>query len=1153
MATERRESVFRIRLENGPALKQFERNRKAISDNAFALRENNKAIKQNIQAEKELRAEIALEGKATEAQGRALVNLIKERKRLEASASENEIALKGLRGENRELGNDLSLLTERGLRFRDKMAGATLEALKQSGVIGQLVNKNQFLKDSLDEVNSRLDKSGKEMSELEAAYAKGIISEKKYAEEKERLNKEINVQTKEAKKLERELSDVEDETTRLERKVEKLNEEWRQGRKSTEEYKKALKDINTNTSNLSSKFDSFVAGQGSRLKGALGGIATSWIGVGAAIYGVVQAFDAALDVIVEFDAGLARVKALGEDYEDSIDSLGDKAIELGAKYGIGASQALEGVEELAKAGLSAQDIISGGLDGALALAAASNISVGEAAEFAADSMTQFNLTGSDIPHLADLIAAGADKATGGVEDLREAFANGGLSLGQFNVTTEESAGVLTLFAANALKGSRAGTQIRRILTRLADPSREAKDELEKLGIAAFDTEGKFVGFENLAGQLQDRLSGLTDEQRQTSLSIIFGQQALDGANILYKSGADGVRDYTEAVDDAGFANEVAEKRLDSITGAQQKAKAAWEQFVLSIERGDGVIGNAVRGALEVFTDLFDMLTRINKISGERAEVEERVREQIALLTDDINIQNAAIGDYVKNLDASFGMLNGLREGEGRLLILQDERAAALSKINDLEGAVSSRRIVELAVEKARLAEIDRLITEEETKRLAAAAATEEQTDALEDNTDGLEENSGALGENNEKTKELSDSERARIALLREMTAEADKLSKINPIDILAGQRNQGPTNDDELNRLIEEKRRRDEAIAAAAKHAKAIEDYNLQQLQSSDNLYDQLAALEMEWANGSIDTYQEYLDRRDEINEQIKESDRQVIEAQLASAAGLFEVLQQFSDYGFDRQLADIDSELVALKESQDATNDPAQIERIEATIKAREKEKAALEKAKETQKNFAIAAALINTYLGASYALRDPTIPSTLVRILTVAKVIATGLLSVAKLRGFVGGGDVDGKTGDVRSSWGQSYQFPSGDNVLVRTMSGPVALKTGEKVLNKSQQRRAERIAGPGLWGAIGLPGYKRPESWVNMGTNRVPAYTVGGSLSVDETRPTPAAVVNNQIAGAVQRSSDRSQFVSWTEFSELDSSIELREELGSLGSDD
>jgi TP901 family phage tail tape measure protein len=109
-----------------------------------------------------------------------------------------------------------------------------------------------------------------------------------------------------------------------------------------------------------------------------------------------------------------------------MDALRGAALQAGKDTQYSATEAAKGITELSKAGVSTADILGGGLKGSLALAAAGQLDVGEAAETAASALTQFKLKGSDIPHVADLLAAGAGKAQGSVADLSAALNQSGL-------------------------------------------------------------------------------------------------------------------------------------------------------------------------------------------------------------------------------------------------------------------------------------------------------------------------------------------------------------------------------------------------------------------------------------------------------------------------------------------------------------------------------------------------------------------------------------------------------------------------------------------------------------------------------------------------------------------------------------------------------
>lgn len=144
---------------------------------------------------------------------------------------------------------------------------------------------------------------------------------------------------------------------------------------------------------------------------SLSTVATGLAGIGAS---AAAGVGAAVKYAASFDQAMSNVAATGADARKNQDALRDSAIEWGQKTQYSATEAAGGIEAMLKAGVSARDIIGkgdkGGLAGALNLAAAGGISVADASETAATAMTQFHLSGKDVPHLADLLAAGAGKA-----------------------------------------------------------------------------------------------------------------------------------------------------------------------------------------------------------------------------------------------------------------------------------------------------------------------------------------------------------------------------------------------------------------------------------------------------------------------------------------------------------------------------------------------------------------------------------------------------------------------------------------------------------------------------------------------------------------------------------------------------------------------
>lgn len=289
----------------------------------------------------------------------------------------------------------------------------------------------------------------------------------------------------------------------------------------------------------------------------------------------------AVKTFADFDAQMAQVKTLSHATADEMDQLSKAAETLGQKIGISASQAADAELELVKAGVSVSDILGGALQGSLQLAAAGQIDVGKATEIATIALTQFKLTGADVPHVADLLAAGADKALGGVQDLGEALKSGGLVASQFGISLDETVGTLSAFANAGLLGETAGTDLRQVLLKLANPSTEAAALMQKYGISLYDAAGKTVSLSTLSGELTSGLGTLSDAQKNNALATIFGSRAINGANVLMKEGAAGITDWTNKVNASGFAAHQAAGKMDNLNGDLSKLGAAFQANLIT--------------------------------------------------------------------------------------------------------------------------------------------------------------------------------------------------------------------------------------------------------------------------------------------------------------------------------------------------------------------------------------------------------------------------------------------------------------------------------------------------------------------------------------------------------------------------------------------
>ena len=339
--------------------------------------------------------------------------------------------------------------------------------------------------------------------------------------------------------------------------------------------------------------------EGTGRKSALIASGMTAAGLAVAAFGV-----AAVKMAADFDQQMSTVQANTGATSAQMDQLRAAAIEAGASTVYSASDSADAINDLGKAGMSVTDILTGGLSGALNLAASDGMAVGDAAEYMANALSMFHLKGSQASQVADTLAAGAGKAVGNVSDFGEALNNCGAQANSFGMNVQETTGVLALFAQNGTIGAEAGTQLNSMLMKLAAPSAEASNTMKELGISAYDAQGHFVGMANFAGQLQKAEKNLTDEQRNQANATIFGSDAIKAANYLYEAGESGVNKWTKAVSESGYAAEQAAAKNNNLKGDLENLSGSMESLMISVGEGaQGPLRKMVQG-LDTLVDAF---------------------------------------------------------------------------------------------------------------------------------------------------------------------------------------------------------------------------------------------------------------------------------------------------------------------------------------------------------------------------------------------------------------------------------------------------------------------------------------------------------------------------------------------------------------------
>lgn len=307
--------------------------------------------------------------------------------------------------------------------------------------------------------------------------------------------------------------------------------------------------------------------------------------VGAGLLGIAAA---AVTAAASFDKQMSEVGAVSNATAEQLKDLRQAAIDAGQATVFSASEAAQAEAELAKAGVSTADILGGALSGSLSLASAGSLDLATSATIAASAMNTFGLGGDQVEHIADVLAAAANKSAAGVDDLGQGLQQVGLVANQVGLTFEETVALLGAFADRGLKGSDGATSLKTALQRLAAPTEQAAATMKELGLSFYNSNGQMKDIVEVSGDLQTALKDLSPAQRNAALNTIFGSDAIRAANVLYSEGSEGIQSYVDAVNDQGAASRVAAQKMDNLSGDVEQLKGSLE--TLFISSGEGANG-----------------------------------------------------------------------------------------------------------------------------------------------------------------------------------------------------------------------------------------------------------------------------------------------------------------------------------------------------------------------------------------------------------------------------------------------------------------------------------------------------------------------------------------------------------------------------------
>jgi len=410
----------------------------------------------------------------------------------------------------------------------------------------------------------------KELQRLDNIKQKEIATAKKNKAAKEKENSEYFKQSKRLNDLRKKYKDlilVQGKETRATRKL----------RKEITTLDSRLKRVDARVGQFQRSVGNYGKAFG-KVTGVLRnfGLAVGGLAVIRNITGIVRNFEQA-------QADLASVLGVNV---DEMKALTDQARELGATTRFTAGEVSQLQKEFAKLGFD-QTEIQAMTEATLQLAAATGTELPRAAEVTGATLRGFGLDASETQRVVDVMAKSFSSSSLDMEKFATAMSSVAPVAKTAGLSVEKTTALLGTLTDRGLDASTAGTGLRNIFL-----------ELSKRGLS----------FEEAMLQINS-----ATDKNAASLDL-FGKRGATVGTILSETAED-VSNLEGKLNDAGgAAKEMADKQLNTLNGALDLLKSAWEGFILDLNEGTGAFAALKDITLFVARNLKDIIKVVKAVA-----------------------------------------------------------------------------------------------------------------------------------------------------------------------------------------------------------------------------------------------------------------------------------------------------------------------------------------------------------------------------------------------------------------------------------------------------------------------------------------------------------------------------------------------------------
>ena len=402
--------------------------------------------------------------------------------------------------------------------------------------------------------------------------------------------------------------------------------------------------------------------------------------------GLAAAFSARAIVsnVAEFDKAMSSVQAITRATSDDLKELRDTALQLGATTEFSAGQAADGLRFLGMAGFNAAESVSA-IPQVLDLATASGMGLAQAADTASNIMSAFSIAATEASQVTDALAAASSRANTDVTQLGSAMAFAGPVASAMGISVSDAAAAIGVMSDAGIQGGAAGTGLRRVLSSLANPTKQAADALNAMGIQLEDVNPA-------TNELTDIVNALAEAGLDASEALtIFGDRG-GPAILALTSQSPRLQELTADLRDVdGEASRMADTMRDNLSGDIQGLWSAVQSLIIAL--GDAGLLSVMRSVVRAITEfargaallvgqISEIIGAVRRLYSEQARVEKQIDNTRIALNDEMRalqgLEPAMAAGASMSVDMANKKLNeALARRENIKAIIEEQRALGM--------------------------------------------------------------------------------------------------------------------------------------------------------------------------------------------------------------------------------------------------------------------------------------------------------------------------------------------------------------------------------------------------------------------------------------------------------------------------------------------